>query len=353
MAHIIGQLESLKTLRSELNKRNITMFNSIKEIQSFRKNYYSLQIDVKNRAASDLAREIEGKEDSLSLKERELADKSIEIKIKLERRINALSSSIVSLKIKRDNAQKALFRLIIIPHLFLKRSYLTYLESNVEKLIVRRTRVIGQSIKTIRLELSHLVDNKTTILINRTRQELLEMERAYNAVEQLGTIIAGAIGEGKVEKQLKKLPNSYYIINDFKVKFNPPLFNRQSNEKIFSIQIDHLVVGPTGIFALETKHWSQKSIESLDLRSPVKQIHRSSYALFVLMNKRISIHSHHWGAKRISVKNILVMTNATTDESFKFIAVKSLGELNGYIQFFDPIFSEEEVSQLSKVLLNL
>ena len=39
MAEIIGKIESLKSLKSELEKRKISRFNSVKEITDFVSNY--------------------------------------------------------------------------------------------------------------------------------------------------------------------------------------------------------------------------------------------------------------------------------------------------------------------------
>lgn len=52
----------------------------------------------------------------------------------------------------------------------------------------------------------------------------------------------GLVGEQTVAGELEKLPNNYYVINDIIVYNN----NRKA-------QIDHVVVGPTGVFAIETK----------------------------------------------------------------------------------------------------
>ena len=60
----------------------------------------------------------------------------------------------------------------------------------------------------------------------------------------------------------------------------------RENHKIFSVQIDHLLICQSGVFLLETKNWSKRSIKNLDLRSPVEQILRTSYALFVLLNSK-------------------------------------------------------------------
>jgi hypothetical protein len=41
--------------------------------------------------------------------------------------------------------------------------------------------------------------------------------------------------------------------------------------------------GPTGLFILETKNWSKQSIKNEDLFSPVQQVKRAAFALFVYL----------------------------------------------------------------------
>ncbi|HNS80922.1 MAG TPA: nuclease-related domain-containing protein [Kiritimatiellia bacterium] len=61
-----------------------------------------------------------------------------------------------------------------------------------------------------------------------------------------GSVRAGQAGESRVSRMLAKmLPGNMYIINDLTVKFGGT-----------SAQIDHLVVGPKGLFVIETKNWS-------------------------------------------------------------------------------------------------
>lgn len=61
-----------------------------------------------------------------------------------------------------------------------------------------------------------------------------------------GSVRAGQFGESRVSKLLAKmLPGSMYILNDLTIKFGGS-----------SAQIDHIVVGPKGIFVIETKNWS-------------------------------------------------------------------------------------------------
>ena len=53
----------------------------------------------------------------------------------------------------------------------------------------------------------------------------------------------GARGEEKVSGILKSLPDSYHIFNDFVAG---------------RVHVDHVVAGPAGVFAVETKYWRGK-----------------------------------------------------------------------------------------------
>jgi hypothetical protein len=93
---------------------------------------------------------------------------------------------------------------------------------------------------------------------------------------------AGLRGESKTTKQLAAtLDNSHYIFNDITLR-----------QGLKSAQIDHLVVGPGGIFAVETKNWrgvirgrgdepywwqvKYPGEEPIRLKSPVAQAERQA-----------------------------------------------------------------------------
>jgi hypothetical protein len=187
---------------------------------------------------------------------------------------------------------------------------------------------------------------------------LFELERRKAVIDALNSFIYGAIGELKVVKALERLSDEYYLINDFTLHFKPAIYNRQENDHIQSIQIDHLLVGPSGVFIIETKNWSEQSLTNLSLRSPVEQIRRNSFALFVLLNNdsgnyQIQLSEHHWGNKKISIKNLLVLINTKPKEEFQFVKILTLSELLGYINYFKPLYSSTETQRIAEFLLKL
>ncbi|MBK7212760.1 MAG: NERD domain-containing protein [Bacteroidales bacterium] len=136
---------------------------------------------------------------------------------------------------------------------------------------------------------------------------LSEIERKKSVIDKLNSFIYGALGEQKVVKTIEALSDEYHLINDFKIYLSPAIYNSHENDYIKSIQIDHLLVAPSGIFLIETKNWNEKSLGNLNLRSPVQQIKRTNFILFKLLNNEISnyhlrLFKHHWGDKKISIK---------------------------------------------------
>jgi len=207
-------------------------------------------------------------------------------------------------------------------------------------------------IKKLANKKSSLVKNFESIITKRCEESKQELDFIRETVRGLNTLIAGAIGENSVVNELQKLPDNYYLINDFSLNFNPPIFNKNENDRIFSVQIDHLLVCQSGVFVIETKNWSNQAVKSLELRSPVEQTLRASYAVFVLLNSgsNLGLAHHHWGNKKIPVRNIIVMTNKSPKEEFQHIKVLPLSGLNGYIKYFDELFSKSEAENIFNYL---
>lgn len=288
MTIVSGKIEPLKRLKETLHSHGIYRFNSIGEIDEFLKQYESEKKDIPATVKHSTDNEIKNLE--------EASNNAIEIRDK---------------------------------NVFTK--FLYYFKAR--KLIKNH---------------AALVNNYEAVLSQRSSDSYRNLEFIKETVEGLYSIIAGAVGENAVVSELQNLSDKYYLINDFSLKFDPPIFNKRENDRIYSIQIDHLLVCQSGIFVLETKNWSSKSIENLDLRSPVEQIKRASFALFVFLNsdKNQGLVRNHWGSKKIPIKNIIVMTNKAPKSDFQHVKVLPLDKLNGYIQYFEEIFDEAETENI-------
>lgn len=351
MAQIFRQIESTKTLRKELDYRRISMFNSIREIEDFKRNYESIKVEILAQAQISIQKEIAQKSTELEKLELELKAAVRNEEEKVKSAIHRLDVKITELT-ERLNKQTFLRRLFLTISRWQQNSKLHQLRNNSDRIIFKRTSLIQRKVKNLHSHVDFLNTNTEKIISERCENDLSELNRTKQAISDLRTIIAGAKGEYAVEQELKKLPDNFYVINDYRLNFTRPIINKKNGDKIFSIQIDHLVVSPGGIFLLETKNWSNRSIRSLNLRSPIDQIQRSSYALFVFINNNISLNSHHWGSKQISLKSVLVMVGATTNQKFQFVKIKELKALNRYLKYFEPIYTDQETKWLAQTLLD-
>jgi hypothetical protein len=292
MTIVAGKIEPLKRLKETLHSHGIYRFNSIGDINVFLKQYESEKKDIPTAVKHSTDDEI-GRLEEASKHAIEIRDKNIFNKV------------------------------------------LYYFKAR-------------------NLVKSHaaLVNDYEAVLSKRCSDSYRKLEFIKETVEGLYSTIAGAIGENAVVSELQKLSDKYYLINDFSLNFSPPIFNKRENDRIYSIQIDHLLISQSGIFVLETKNWNAKSIENLDLRSPVEQIRRASFALFVFLNSdnNKGLVRNHWGNKKIPIRNIIVMTNKAPKCDFQHVKVLPLDKLNGYIKYFDEIFEEAETENLFNYL---
>ena len=130
----------------------------------------------------------------------------------------------------------------------------------------------------------------------------------------------GARGEEKVSGILESLPDAYHVFNDFTVGRN---------------HIDHVVAGPGGVFAIETKFWNGKvTIEDghvlldgqLPDRSPLSQANREAAivrnALVAagwngLVTPVIAFASDSFVAHRANLRGTIVINSNELKKSFE------------------------------------
>lgn len=352
MTIVKGQIESLKRIKAELNQRGISRFNSVGDINSFIKNYELERQKIFSQTGHDLNIEIDALESDRIKFQGKYDNLKTEETYRLNNKIDALNSKYNLIKSRNTNTLTGTFRSLQLMILKLRK---TYLENNFNRIIFKNTYKVAQKVDETNKTIYEYTTNREKIVSNRSSPKIKELAYAKEIVDGLYPQIAGAIGENLVVNELKKLSDKNILFNDFSINFESPVYNRKEDDRIFSIQIDHLLITNSGIFIIETKNWSKESIENFDLRSPVQQIRRTSYALFVILNNGskpsgVKLKKHHWGDKQLPIRNLIVMINNKPREKFKYVKVKTLKELNRYITYFDPIFDDSEVYRISEYL---
>jgi hypothetical protein len=177
--------------------------------------------------------------------------------------------------------------------------------------------------------------------------------RKYSGYKQ------GYEGENKVSKTLSStLSGEYYLINDVTVS------DGYGN-------IDHVVLGPNGVFVIETKNYSDKIIcygdewsrqytnkklgsfnrfIHFELGSPSKQAKRNSMRI-----KRVIESSKTFKSRRIWVEGIVVFANQNADLNINnpTLPILKIGELPNFIltRKSNIQFTLQEIELMGKEIL--
>jgi len=356
MALVYGQIDTLKQIRRTLDAKGIRRFNSTGDLKTFIKNYENEKEEIFFKTEHDFDLELEVLEVKGAILQRNFDELKNTTETKLQGRISRLRQKCE--RLSSIHAKNAVMELVYWYQLQFLLGVKFILEKSFSFIIGIQTNKSRKSLNAIKEEINALAANRQSIISSRCESKFNELEYTKNVVTDLNPLIAGAIGENLVEKELKKLSDTYVLFNDFSLVFNKPIYYKKENDRIFSIQIDHLLVTNAGIFNIETKNWSKESIASLDMRSPIRQIRRSSYALFFILNSSEQgashiLKSHHWGEKKIPIKNIVAMINNKPKGEFKYVTIKKLKELNSYIDSFESIFDDTEVKMISNYLIKM
>lgn len=352
MAKIYRQIGALTQLIDDLEREGIGAFRTMDEIRSFRNNCEN---------SSDRIRE-----EYREILRQELVDLEAEYKqiaLKLDRKIEARETMLKDelRELKRILAGNEKRNMLMRFFFFFRKKRLTkrkaVLENSFENEVERPFRKGFAKIDSLRAEIEDRKNDTEKWVERYSASDIEEQGRNLAVFRQHKYLFYGAEGEERVARALSKLPETYTVINDYRLEFSRPIYDRNRDDRIYSMQIDHVVVGPTGLYLVETKNWSRDSVENTELFSPIKQLKRSSFAIFVLLNQAVESgdienFSNHWGDRRISPKNILCLINHRPNQEFQYVKILSVNEIPHYVSNQRQAFSQEEVKSLAENLLS-
>lgn len=163
-------------------------------------------------------------------------------------------------------------------------------------------------------------------------QNIRRIEALPNSAE-----LAGAEAELKVIDQLRQLPDSCTVFNDVRLKATRHI--SFDGIALQSAQLDHVVLGPSGVFVVETKHWSRSFVASGDFHNPFDQSRRAGYLCFDLLRERFG---------KVKVRSVIAsfgcLPSAPEGSQVKVLRA---GELAGYLQRFNNV--EIDPAQLEQL----
>lgn len=166
----------------------------------------------------------------------------------------------------------------------------------------------------------------------------------------------GITGEEKVISALKNLDDKYYLIND--ITLQQPYGN-----------IDHILLGPNGIFVIETKNYngiiecdgdewhrlyeSRKGPRYFMITSPSKQVKRNAVGLKKFLSEVVDIVENK---PYLFINGVLVFTEHDVDLKLNnpTVPVLKAEKLPDYINDFktNNQFTNDELKSIAKLIID-
>ncbi|MBP6949174.1 MAG: NERD domain-containing protein [Candidatus Pacebacteria bacterium] len=351
MAKSYNQIGALRELLDILDQEGINDFTTLEEIRSFRFNFKKLLEDIKSKNKELLSQNISDLESEYKELSEELNEKIKIREVLLKKEREEIVPKIAELENKRNK--------LMIPIYWIKRKYWIrkkyILETKFDEQVKKPFKSKIHKSELLKNEIDDKKSNTDKWIDIFSKEEVDRANFVLSAIDDNKNMFYGAEGEERALNELLKLPDTYSVINDYRKKFKRPLHDKRSDDWIYSVQIDHVVVGPTGVYIIETKNWSQNSVESRDLFSPVKQLKRTSYAMFILLNNLINNRGlisfgRNWGDQQVSPKNFILLMGHKPVETYQFVKIVTIPEINSHLTYGDKIFSEKEVEELVEYL---
>jgi hypothetical protein len=165
----------------------------------------------------------------------------------------------------------------------------------------------------------------------------------------------GITGEQAVINALKNLDDNFYLIND--ITLQQPYGN-----------IDHILLGPNGIFVIETKNYkgniecngdewhrlyeNRRGPRDFTMTSPSKQVKRNAVGLKNFLSNAADIMKNK---PYLFINSILVFTEPDIDLRLNnpTVPVLEVGGLYDYISSFktNSLFTNDELKSIAKVII--
>lgn len=352
MCQVHNSIGSLTAIKTHLHAHGIHEFKSLKEVMDFQKNHQVIHNDIVSRQTKVIQQEQESLRDDIAELDYSIKQWISEVELKHKAEQDELNQQLARLNVPQPDV------LIDIIN-FLKKKWVNYKTRKMQdRLQSEIISTVGWPTEDLAVKQKRLdfIDTQFDLAVKESSFPILiEHARKKKIIDQVNASIHGALGEQKVVKELEKLSDDYVLINDFTVYFFPALYHQQENDYIHSIQIDHLVISAAGVFLIETKNWSDNSINNIELRSPVKQVTRLGFAHSKLLeaeNASELLLPHHWGKRKVPIKNVIVLMNRKPKEEFQFAKVLTLPELTSYIQYFPGNLLKTETDAIKDYLLS-
>ncbi|MCX6086508.1 MAG: nuclease-related domain-containing protein [Caldiserica bacterium] len=176
-------------------------------------------------------------------------------------------------------------------------------------------------------------------LASRETEVARRVEGAHRIVTGIeaiahSAVLANAVAERAVIRTLSTLPDDFVLINDLHLRYDRDIPFEDSYLK--TAQLDHLLIGPTGAYAIETRNWSRTAIVDGDEADPVLQVTRASFLCSHILKDA--------GCDQI-VRSVVACDGAPpTRSGGAHVAIMPTARLLAYVQYGPQLMSVQDVA---------
>ena len=295
--NIIGESGSETFLKTRLMKKGLEGFESFKDIQQFKRNFKTIlktSTDEERQKLQAIIETLRSNEEAL------ISD--------LNKRKQKLQTSLIKEKqglLEGEQTSESQKRV---------RKIDKVLEKKIDKPFKKEKRQVKRTEKEIA--------KREKKIEKSVEKSVKGLHKAHNIIQSNSAFVYGAIGETAAIKELRKLPKEYYILNEAKLSFYRAIRWKKYGTYVKSCKIDHVVVGPPGIFLIETKNWSAQTLASAKF-TPHRQIERAGYIFFIHMVNKFK--------RRFPTYQIVATYRKLPELSIRYVNQMTIREIVNFI----------------------
>ena len=206
-----------------------------------------------------------------------------------------------------------------------------------ERRIYKPVSHLSRELHEVQSRKSDLIENKQSVIKNECKKVI----DTQNFITDNITFLLGAQGEESVINSLSQLSDEFHVLNDVNLEFRKAIYWQARDEYIETCQIDHIVVGPTGIFLLETKNWKKTDI-NIKFDKIIWQVKRSNLALWYYLK------DYYRKEENPKIRSLIISIQGihSVQKLDKYIDVVTPYQLCRYISERKRILSEENIHKL-------
>ncbi len=147
-----------------------------------------------------------------------------------------------------------------------------------------------------------------------------------------------------VIKELNKLSTAYSIFNDVCLSLNRPVKYRNTQKNVKFCQIDYVVIGPTGIFIIEAKEWSDRILKKNKLLL-LKEVDKAGLIFYIKIFNRFR--------RKFPIYNVAIMLRKVPKVKYGFVYHLTIKELYWFILRREGVISKKKIRQIIRWLAKI